>query len=98
MEHAILKQIKAHQKTILYLSMEILRLEELISKGLDISVEELELSVRSANCFRNAGIENVNDILKLSESDALKIKNFGRKNLNEIRDLFEEDYGIKVLQ
>ena len=97
-DQGILKQIKAYKKTILFLSMEISKIEELLDKGLEISVEELELSVRSANCFQNAGIENVYQILKMSEWDALRMKNFGRKNLNEVRDLFEEKYGLKVFQ
>jgi DNA-directed RNA polymerase subunit alpha len=50
-------------------------------------VEELELSVRSANCLQNADIKYIGELVQRSESDMLKTKNFGRKSLNEIKEI-----------
>ncbi len=54
------------------------------------SVEELELSVRSANCLQNANIKYIYELVQKSESEMLKTKNFGRKSLNEIKDILGE--------
>ena len=54
---------------------------------LNRSVEELELSVRSYNCLKNANIQTIGDLVVRTESDMLKTKNFGRKSLNEIREI-----------
>jgi len=51
------------------------------------SVDELELSVRSANCLKNANIRLIGDLVQKSEAEMLKTKNFGRKSLQEIREL-----------
>ena len=51
------------------------------------SVDELELSVRSANCLKNANIRLIGDLVQRSEAEMLKTKNFGRKSLNEIKEL-----------
>ena len=51
------------------------------------SVEELELSVRSYNCLKNANIQTIREIVQKSENEMLKTKNFGRKSLNEIKDI-----------
>jgi DNA-directed RNA polymerase subunit alpha len=51
------------------------------------SVEELELSVRSANCLQNANIRYIGELVQKSEPEMLKTKNFGRKSLNEIKEL-----------
>lgn len=51
------------------------------------SVEELELSVRSANCLANANIRYIGDLVQKSESEMLKTKNFGRKSLKEIKEI-----------
>ncbi len=59
------------------------RMRELLSE----SVEELELSVRSANCLKTANIKTIGDLVRKSESDMLKYKNFGRKSLNEIKEI-----------
>ncbi|MEK6560866.1 MAG: DNA-directed RNA polymerase subunit alpha [Nitrospirota bacterium] len=56
-----------------------------VAKNLFRSVEELELSVRSANCLKNANIYTIADLVKRSENDMLETKNFGRKSLNEIK-------------
>ena len=54
---------------------------------LDSSVEELELSVRSYNCLKNANIQTIRELVQKSENEMLKTKNFGRKSLNEIKDI-----------
>jgi len=54
------------------------------------SVEELELSVRSANCLQNANIRYIYELVQRSEAEMLKTKNFGRKSLNEIKDILVE--------
>jgi DNA-directed RNA polymerase subunit alpha len=54
---------------------------------LDRSVEELELSVRSYNCLKNANIQTIRELVQKTESEMLKTKNFGRKSLNEIKDI-----------
>lgn len=53
-------------------------------------VDELDLSVRSANCLQNAGIEFIWQLVEKSEAEMLKTKNFGRKSLNEIKELLSE--------
>lgn len=64
-------------------------MSELLEK-FRIPVEELDLSVRSANCLKNASIRTIGDLVQKSESEMLKTKNFGRKSLNEIKELLEE--------
>jgi len=54
------------------------------------SVEELELSVRSANCLKNAEIHKLYQLVQKSEAEMLKTKNFGRKSLNEIKEVLTE--------
>jgi len=51
------------------------------------SVDELELSVRSANCLQNANIHYIGDLVQRSETEMLKTKNFGRKSLKEIKEI-----------
>lgn len=53
-------------------------------------VDELDLSVRSANCLQNAGIEYVWQLVEKTEAEMLKTKNFGRKSLNEIKEILSE--------
>jgi DNA-directed RNA polymerase subunit alpha len=53
-------------------------------------VDELELSVRSANCLKNADIHKIWQLVSKSEAEMLKTKNFGRKSLNEIKDVLSE--------
>ena len=57
------------------------------NEHLDRSVEELELSVRSYNCLKNADIRTIRELVQKSESEMLRTKNFGRKSLTEIKDL-----------
>jgi DNA-directed RNA polymerase subunit alpha len=51
------------------------------------SVDELELSVRSANCLQNANIRLIGELVQRTEAEMLKTKNFGRKSLNEIKEV-----------
>ena len=59
------------------------------TEHLNKSVEELELSVRSYNCLKNANIQTIGDLVVRSENDMLKTKNFGRKSLLEIKDILD---------
>ena len=61
-----------------------------INKVLLRSVEDLELSVRSANCLKNAGINTIGELVQKTEAEMLKTKNFGRKSLSEIKDILGE--------
>ncbi len=58
-----------------------------IGDQLNRSVEELELSVRSYNCLKNANIQTIGELVQKSESEMLRTKNFGRKSLNEIKEI-----------
>jgi DNA-directed RNA polymerase subunit alpha len=63
------------------------------------SVEEMELSVRSYNCLKNANIQTLGDLIQKTESEMLRTKNFGRKSLNEIREILTSmnlTFGMKV--
>ncbi|MCJ7664938.1 MAG: DNA-directed RNA polymerase subunit alpha [Desulfobacterales bacterium] len=53
------------------------------------SVDELELSVRSANCLKNANIQYISELVQKTEQDILQTKNFGRKSLNEIKEVLK---------
>ncbi len=57
---------------------------------LERSVEELELSVRSSNCLRQADIKTIGDLVVKSEPEMLKYRNFGRKSLKEIQDVLTD--------
>jgi len=62
-------------------------------------VEELELSVRSYNCLKNANIQTIAELVQKTDSEMLKTRNFGRKSLNEIKEILEEmglHLGMKV--
>ena len=62
-------------------------------------VDDLELSVRSANCLRNANIRYIGELVQRTETEMLKTKNFGRKSLNEIKQLLSEmelGLGLKI--
>src|SRR4029450_861111 len=68
--------------------------EEVSERGLDKmnevlnrSVEELELSVRSYNCLKNANIQTIGELVQKTEAEMLRSKNFGRKSLNEIKEI-----------
>ncbi len=64
--------------------------EEPVNPYLDKPVEDLELSVRSANCLKNADINYIGDLAQKTDQEMLKTKNFGRKSLNEIKVLLSE--------
>jgi DNA-directed RNA polymerase subunit alpha len=64
--------------------------EEEWNQALFRRVDELELSVRSANCLQNAGIEYIYQLVQKTEAEMLKTKNFGRKSLNEIKEILSE--------
>ncbi|HWI41719.1 MAG TPA: DNA-directed RNA polymerase subunit alpha [Verrucomicrobiae bacterium] len=73
--------------------------QERINENLYRSVDELELSVRSANCLKNAGIKLIGELVSKSEAEMLKTQNFGRKSLNEIKDILHDmglTLGMKV--
>lgn len=59
------------------------------NENLDRSVEELELSVRSYNCLKNADIRTIRELVQKTEAEMLKTKNFGRKSLNEIKEILQ---------
>ncbi|MBI5853914.1 MAG: DNA-directed RNA polymerase subunit alpha [Nitrospirae bacterium] len=61
-----------------------------VNKNLFRSVNELELSVRAANCLKNANIKTIADLVQRSEMEMLKTKNFGKKSLNEIKEILSE--------
>lgn len=61
-----------------------------LSKNLARSVNELELSVRAANCLKNANIKTIADLVQKTEIEMLKTKNFGKKSLNEIKEVLAE--------
>jgi len=61
-----------------------------LNENLYRSVNELELSVRSANCLANANIKFIGDLVQRTEAEMLKTKNFGRKSLKEIREILAE--------
>jgi DNA-directed RNA polymerase subunit alpha len=74
---------------------ELLKIRRLLRKPVD----ELELSVRSANCLKEAKIRTIADLVSKDESEMLKFKNFGRKSLNELNEILLEnglDFGFDV--
>jgi len=71
------------------------------NEHLDKSVEELELSVRSYNCLKNANIRTIRELVGKTETEMLKTKNFGRKSLNEIKEILTSmglSLGLKLDQ
>jgi len=73
--------------------------KEGVNENLLRSVDELELSVRSANCLKHANIKLIGDLVQKTEAEILATKNFGRKSLNEIKDILAEmglSLGIKL--
>ncbi len=70
-----------------------------LNENLFRSVDDLELSVRSANCLKNANIRYIGELVARSEAEMLKTKNFGRKSLNEIKEILSEmglNLGMKI--
>lgn len=73
--------------------------KENINENLLRHVDDLELSVRSANCLKNAGINLIGDLVQKTEAEMLKTKNFGRKSLNEIKAILSEmglSFGMRL--
>jgi DNA-directed RNA polymerase subunit alpha len=70
-----------------------------VNKHLFRSVNELELSVRAANCLKNANIKTIADLVQKTEGEMLRTKNFGKKSLNEIKEILTEmglGLGVKL--
>ena len=70
-----------------------------MGEQLNRSVEELELSVRSYNCLKNANIQTIGELVQKTEAEMLRTKNFGRKSLNEIKEILSSmglSLGMKV--
>jgi DNA-directed RNA polymerase subunit alpha len=75
------------------------RKPEIHNENLNRSVEELELSVRSYNCLKNANIQTIGELVQKTEAEMLKTKNFGRKSLNEIKEILSSmglSLGMKI--
>jgi len=75
------------------------RRPEIKNENLNRSVEELELSVRSYNCLKNANIQSIGELVQKTEAEMLKTKNFGRKSLNEIKEILQSmglSLGMKI--
>ena len=75
------------------------RKPEIRNENLNRSVEELELSVRSYNCMKNANIQTIGELVQKTEAEMLKTKNFGRKSLNEIKEILQSmglSLGMKI--
>ena len=68
------------------------------NKVLDMTIEELDLSVRSYNCLKRAGIQTVQDLASKSEDDMIKVRNLGKKSLKEVKEkLIELGLGFKPI-
>ena len=65
-------------------------------KVLEMTIEELDLSVRSYNCLKRAGIVNVEDLTNKTEDDMMKVRNLGRKSLEEVTNKLRS-LGLDVL-
>jgi len=79
-------EIEPEEEEAQEIDEEILRVKKLLR----MNVDELELSVRSHNCLKNANIKTIGDLVRLDESELLKFRNFGRKSLQEIQDILEK--------
>lgn len=78
---------------------EVSKKSPILNEHLFRSVDDLELSVRSANCLKNANIRFIGELVSKSEAEMLKTKNFGRKSLNEIKEILSEmglGLGMKI--
>ena len=64
--------------------------EDQKAKSLEMTIEELELSVRSSNCLKRANINTVEELTEKSEDDMLKVRNLGKKSLDEVKNKLEE--------
>jgi DNA-directed RNA polymerase subunit alpha len=78
---------------------EVVEEKESVNENLLRQVDDLELSVRSANCLKNAGINLIGELVQKTEAEMLKTKNFGRKSLNEIKEILAEmglSFGMRL--
>ena len=66
-------------------------------KALEMTIEELELSVRSFNCLKRAAINTVEELTQKSEEDMMKVRNLGKKSLDEVKNKLEE-LGLSLRQ
>ena len=65
-------------------------------KVLEMTIEELDLSVRSYNCLKRAGINTVEELTEKTEDDMMKVRNLGKKSLEEVIQKLEElGFGLK---
>jgi DNA-directed RNA polymerase subunit alpha len=64
--------------------------EEAKDKIMEMTIEELDLSVRSYNCLKRAGINTVEELIQKSEEDMIKVRNLGRKSLEEVDNKLKE--------
>ena len=55
-------------------------------KALDMNIDELELSVRSYNCLKRAGIQTVEELTQKTEDEMMRVRNLGKKSLKEVKD------------
>ena len=85
------KVLNEHLNLFVDLSDEVYRTEIMVEKDdngkekvLEMTIEELDLSVRSFNCLKRAGINTVEDLINKSEEDMMKVRNLGRKSLEEV--------------
>ena len=69
--------------------------EDKATKILDMTIEDLDLSVRSFNCLKRAGIDYVGDLVNRTEEDMMKVRNLGRKSLDEVKNKLE-DIGLSL--
>jgi DNA-directed RNA polymerase subunit alpha len=88
------KLLKDHMSIFINFEEVAEQTEEVSERGMDKmnevlnrSVEELELSVRSYNCLKNANIQSIGELVQKTEAEMLRTKNFGRKSLNEIKEI-----------
>ena len=66
-------------------------------KKLEMTIEELDLSVRSYNCLKRAGINTVQELTDKSEADMMRVRNLGRKSLEEVKNKLN-DLGLSLRQ
>ncbi len=100
------KLIKDHMQIFIQFEEKVETVEEpaeirqdAVLEHLNKSVDELELSVRSYNCLKNANIRTIGELVTKSEAEMLKTKNFGRKSLNEIKEILSHmglELGMKM--
>ena len=64
--------------------------EESINRLMEMTVEELDLSVRSYNCLKRAGINTVEELIRRTEEDMMKVRNLGKKSLQEVKEKLAE--------